>query len=309
MLDEFDVLFFDKRGKPSDFVYKLLVLEDNLKKKNFLVCIITISNNVLSDYDLDDRVRSRIGSTDIFFNPYSKDEIINILSKRGKAALADGAVDDSVLHYCAEQSSLGHGDARRALDLLRVASEVASLDGGNRVLLQHIDAASDKLQKDRVVEVLASASYHMKLACFCIARLSYLTEDEWQTTSTIYLQYQKLVASNVKPLTYRRVSELLIDLQNTGLVQSHTSSKGRQGYGTQFKLINLPEVVGSLCFPDSWKEIVQRKEERKRHLKELSVTGTITVGEYHVKFNKKNSGSRLLLKEIDDKWNKFVGKD
>lgn len=61
VLDEFDVIFLDKRSRPSDFVYKLVLLEEELKKNDILVCIITISNNVLAEYELDDRVKSRIG--------------------------------------------------------------------------------------------------------------------------------------------------------------------------------------------------------------------------------------------------------
>jgi cell division control protein 6 len=57
VLDEFDVLIYDKRGKPSDFIYKLLVMEEKLREKGYLMCIIAISNNVMSDYEVDDRVR------------------------------------------------------------------------------------------------------------------------------------------------------------------------------------------------------------------------------------------------------------
>jgi cell division control protein 6 len=36
VLDEFDVLLHDKRGKPSDFIYKLLVMEEKLREKGYL---------------------------------------------------------------------------------------------------------------------------------------------------------------------------------------------------------------------------------------------------------------------------------
>jgi archaeal cell division control protein 6 len=168
VLDEFDVLLMDKRSKPSNFVYKLHLLEENLKKRNLLTCIITISNNVIADYDLDDRVRSRIGSTEIFFEPYSADDIFNILNKRVSDALVEGVIDDIVLKYCAEQSSLGHGDARRAIDLLRISAELVALGGEKKILQTHVDAALDKLQKDRVLTTLAAASYHHKVLCFAI---------------------------------------------------------------------------------------------------------------------------------------------
>lgn len=58
----------------------------DLKKKGYLAMIITISNNVLSDYDLDDRIRSRIGNSEIFFKPYSNDEMLKILQQRAEEA-------------------------------------------------------------------------------------------------------------------------------------------------------------------------------------------------------------------------------
>ena len=54
VLDEFDVLMHDKRGKPSDFVYKLLVMEEKLRERGYLICVIAVSNNVMADYEIDD---------------------------------------------------------------------------------------------------------------------------------------------------------------------------------------------------------------------------------------------------------------
>ncbi len=34
VLGEFDVLLYDKRDNPSDFIYKLLVMEENLEKED-----------------------------------------------------------------------------------------------------------------------------------------------------------------------------------------------------------------------------------------------------------------------------------
>src|SRR5918997_4233547 len=82
VLDEFDVLLYDKRGKPSDFIYKLLVMEEKLREEGYLVCIVAISNNVMSDYEIDDRVRSRIGSSEVFFEPYTQQAVLAILKDR-----------------------------------------------------------------------------------------------------------------------------------------------------------------------------------------------------------------------------------
>ncbi len=44
-----------------------------------------------------------------------------------------------------------------------------------------------------------------------------------------------------------------------GVITSHTSSKGRQSYGTQFKLVVPPEAIGKVCFPDWWDGVWYRE--------------------------------------------------
>lgn len=263
VLDEYDTIFYDKRNKPSDFVYKLLVLEENLKSNGFLVGIITISNNVLYDYELDDRVRSRIGNTEVFFEPYRKDTVLDILRKRAGNAFAK-KIDDSILEKCADISSYEHGDARRAIDLLRTAAEIAS-EKNEDVSLEHVKLAHDKLERDRTELVLRYSSLHMQNLCASLARLSYLTDQEWYTTSRIYHQYQKICMKNShpsEPLGYRRVSELLTELENTGIVVSQSKSRGRYGYGSSYKLTVDPATIGNTTSPDWWKGIENAKAKR-----------------------------------------------
>jgi len=304
VLDEFDVLLYDKRGKPSDFIYKLLVMEEKLREQGYLMCIVAISNNVMSDYEIDDRVRSRIGSSEVFFEPYTQQAVLAILKDRAARAFSQ-PVDSEILQYCADQSSKEHGDARRAIDLLRVAAEIASKRGGEKISRMHVDAALARLQRDRVSTTLSSASYHLKLAATALARISYLTQEAWHSTSTVYNQYRLILEDGTKPLTYRRIAELLTELENMGLVISHTSSKGRHGYGTQYKLVVPPEAIGKICFPDWWSDLVQRKIQHDK-----SASSIFNPKSYSTLFNKK-SGAGNLLKSINEdeerNWNEFVG--
>ncbi|SHO42888.1 ORC1-type DNA replication protein [Nitrosotalea sinensis] len=257
VLDELDAIFYDKRGKPSDFVYKLVVLAEKMREQGLLLCIIGISNNVLSEYGLDDRVRSRIGSSEIFFEPYSKSDILGILKERSQEAFSS-KINPKVLEYCADMSSSEHGDARRAIDLLRVSAEIA-ISRKEPLGISHLEMAQEELQKDRVERTLANASYHMRLVCGGLARVSYLDGGQWYSTSVLYKQYCSVLQKGTRQLGYRRISEMLTDLENTGLVISQTGSKGRNGYGTLYKLVVPPEVVGNLVSKEWWDGIVAAK--------------------------------------------------
>jgi cell division control protein 6 len=256
-LDEFDVLFYDKRGNPSDFVYKLVEMQSELKEMGCLFMIITISNNVLTDYDLDERIRSRIGNSEIFFRPYSKEDILEILKIRAKDAFTKD-VDPKVLEYCANLSFLEHGDARRAVDLLRVASEIA-VQNKKEISIVHIKAASARIQKDRVEDVIKTLSYHSKVACLALAKKTFGLDKPWHSTADLYEGYKRILEGD--PVSYRRFSELLKDLENTGILDSDTRSRGQKGYKTEFTLLVLPELVGNAIDKEWWeKNVVEKKK-------------------------------------------------
>jgi len=297
MLDEFDVLFSDKRGRPSDFLYKLITMSENLQKNGILLCIVGIANNVILEYDLDDRVRSRIGSSEIFFEPYSEVDLIRILQDRSKHAFSK-KISKKVIGCCAKLGAEDHGDARRAVDLLRVSAEVAAKNHQS-ISEDHVNAASAILQKDRIDQILSESSFQFKVVCSSIARLSYLLYKEWHSTSSIFDQYKMLVGDK-KSLTYRRISEILTEIGNTGLTISQTSSKGRRGYGTQFKLTVMPEMVGNYCFPEWWKKI---KEDKQKHLDLLDENrfNSLPNTQYEKNLNKR------IDKIHERMWKKYAG--
>ena len=257
VLDESDVLFFDTRGKPSEFIYKLVTLAESLRAKGHLLCMVMISNNVLSDYELDDRVRSRIGSSEVFFEPYSSNDVVKMLRGRAKKAFAI-PVGDDVLQHCADLSSQEHGDARRAIDLLRVSGEVAG-QSGHELTKYTVERASAILQEDRVSKILASASYHFKLVCYSLAWLSHI-KGGWCTTSEIYKQYCKEIGKGHRELGYRRVTEILTDIQNSGLALSQPMVKSNGGYGRGYKLVVEPKIIGDACYPGIWENAEKHRE-------------------------------------------------
>jgi cell division control protein 6 len=267
-LDEFDVLFFDKRGNPSDFVYKLIEMQSELKEEGFLFMVFTISNNVLTDYELADRVRSRIGNSEIFFKPYSRDETLDILRQRAKDAFTK-KIEPKVLEQCANLSYLEHGDARRAVDLLRVASDIATKEK-KEISVNHVKKASERLQKDRVEEVISTLSYHSKLALIALAKKTYGLDQDWHSTNSLYESYKKMIET--QPVSYRRFSELLTDLENTGLVEPHLSSRGHRGRKAEYMLLVMPELVGKITDEKWWNETVVKKKKSWDKLNDGTIT-------------------------------------
>ena len=167
-------------------------MEEKLREKGYLMCIIAISNNVMSDYEINDRVRSRIGTSEVFFEPYKPQAVLVMLKNRAEKAFSE-TVDSEKLRYREAPSSEEHADARRAIDLLRIAAEIAG-KRAEKISKKHIDQCVGQLQKDRISTTLSSASYHLKLAAAALARISYLKEEVWRSTSTLYDQYRHIIS-------------------------------------------------------------------------------------------------------------------
>jgi cell division control protein 6 len=136
ILDELD--YFVKRNG-DDLLYKLLRINEDLSKSR--VSIIGITNNLYFVENLDPRVRSSLGEEEIFFPPYNAEQLYTILKQRAEKAFHPGVIDDSVISYCAALAARENGDARRALDLLRVAGEVAERENALVISIEHVKKA------------------------------------------------------------------------------------------------------------------------------------------------------------------------
>jgi cell division control protein 6 len=268
-------------------------------------------------------VSSRIGSSEVYCPAYSKKELVEILKDRAATAFSQG-VDPALIEYCAKLSSREHGDARRAIDLLRRAGELASIprnygEGTEQqqvplapviiIKNEDVDTAFEELQKDRVINIINSLPFQLKLVVAAIARLSYLTDEHWHSTSTLLVQYEEIHEKVfrdgvVKLVSRRRFAELLTELKNMGLIVSHTNSDGRHGYHAKYMLTEDPELIGTSTWQkEAWNEVVKVKERREEFLCAKlfrKVRRDFEKKEYH------EPGDALVYEMNDWNWNLHV---
>lgn len=263
VLDEYDVIFSDQHGNPSDFLYKLLTLEENLREKGIWVCIVVISNTAVLDYELDDRVKSRMGEAEIYFKPYSESEVFNILKDRAAHAISK-KVDEKVLKLCAELSSNEHGDCRRAIQLLCASAEIAC---DSEITKEHVIIASKNLERDNTDEAIKTCTVHQKLVLLAFAKCVLYSGKQTHSTQDIYDKYNSL-QFDYKNLSYRRVFDLLIDLERSGLVERKTRSRGRYGYATEYILTVHEDIVGWIIDKDWWWEQRDQKARTDKYIEE-----------------------------------------
>ena len=231
MLDEIDKLV-EKSG--DDTLYNLSRMNSELERSR--VSIIGISNDLKFTDFLDPRVKSSLGEEEIVFPPYDANQLRDILEHRADVAFKEGALTDDVIPLCAAFAAQEHGDARRALDLLRTAGEIAERDQTNDVEEHHVRQAQEKIELDRVVEVVRTLPQQSKLVLFAII----LLEKEGVhniNTGEVYNIYKRLCEEiDADVLTQRRVTDLISELDMLGIVNAVVVSKGRYG---RTKEINL----------------------------------------------------------------------
>lgn len=231
VLDEIDALV-SKIG--DGILYNLTRINQNLK--NSKVSIVGISNDISFTDNLDARVRSTLSEEEIIFPPYNATQLQDILKQRTLLAFKNNSIESGVIQKCSALAAQEHGDARRALDLLRVSAEIAERMGKLRVSLECVDKAENKLDLDRIVEIVRTQPRQSQAV---LASVFKLTEDGKTNIETgdIFSIYEKICTSRgLKKLTQRRVSDLISELDMLGIINAKVVSKGRYGRTKEIKL-------------------------------------------------------------------------
>jgi len=241
VLDELDALIKD-RG--DGLLYELTRINETLHKSR--VAIIGISNDLRLKEFLDPRVFSSLSEEEIVFRPYDAGELRNILFERSKLSFHEGSLSEAALNICSALAAAEHGDARRALDLLRVAGEVAERQRSKLITEEHVREAERHIEHNRVIDALQNSTLHSKLVLLSVYHLN----KPNATTGEIYDVYNELCGElGAGLLTQRRLGSLINELDAMGLLNAKVVSMGRYGRTKKIRLeisrTLIKEVFGS----------------------------------------------------------------
>ncbi len=233
VMDEIDSLV-EKNG--DDILYNFTRANERISEGGF-ISLIGISNSLTFKDKLDPRVRSSLSEEEMVFNPYTIEQLQRILSDRSKLAFNDDTVSDAAINLCAAMAGKENGDARRAIDLLRVAAEIAERERVSKVEEKHIRLAQEKIERDTNYEVLKNSTTHTKLVIVAIIK------SKNGNTGEVYEIYSSLCTnSEQEPLTQRRITQIISELDQLGLITSNVVSQGRYGRSQRIK-ITIPTLT------------------------------------------------------------------
>ncbi len=223
ILDEIDQLT-KKMG--DEILYNLTRINSELKRAQ--ITIIGISNNLVFAENLDPRVQSSLSEEELIFPPYNALQIQDILRSRANEAFVENAIEPGVIEKCSAYAAREHGDARRAIDLLRVAGELAEREDLQKITIAHLDKAEDKIESDKVVGTVTSQPKQHQMVLYAILLLTPSKRPFF--TGEIYDVYAKVCKkAHYNVLTQRRISDILAEFDMLGIINAKIISKGRYG--------------------------------------------------------------------------------
>lgn len=227
------LIVFDEIDHLDDvntLLYELPRARSNNYIDDALVGIIGISNNYTFRQSLSSKVKDTLMETEISFTSYDAGELRTILHHRADRAFIDGACDDSAIAKAAALSAQDMGNARQAIDLLRVGAEVTEKQGDDIVCDDHIEDARTLVQRGRLRNRIRDQTEHAQYILETIAKLEKRKEVPARS-KTIQDGYEQVAdAYGATPLTtLKSIQDHLSDLHMLGFLIRHERNQGLSG--------------------------------------------------------------------------------
>ena len=244
VIDEIDFLAKIVSKGSKDILYYITRANERLQSGS--LTFVGISNNLTFKDILDPRVISSLSEEEIVFPNYTIDQLRTIILERIRVAFNPGVVEESASNLCATLAGREHGDARRAIDLIRVAGEIAERDQSTSVIGDHVHAAFEKIEEDKETTAIRSYPLHEKLVLAAVMRAN------GSTTGGIYNTYKELCRGvRQKELTQRRITQMLSEIEMSGLISGRLVHQGVHGNTKKFKLTISPDLVRNTLRQDA----------------------------------------------------------
>ena len=215
--------------------------------------VIAVSNKIEYRDRLNERVKSSLREEEFVFQPYDANQLREIMKHR-RDAFYDDVLTDDVIPLTAAVAAQEHGDARKAIEILRHAGELAERENAEMVTEDHVRNAQEWAEIDRFEELLRGSTTQVKFILYSLALLSEENPNtEGFSTSRIYDRYQETAMKiDANILGEHRVYELLKEQAFLGVVESTRTGGGRgQGSYLEHRLVQDTGIVFKSVLRDS----------------------------------------------------------
>jgi len=210
-LDDINYLFYGRQG--NEILYDLLRAHElfpEVKTSGFGI----VSDSAMT-LKLDPRVSSIFSYREIFFQPYSRAEMYDILKNRAKLGFFPGVIEDELIEKIASYA-FEHGDLRVGIELLRVSGIIAEAEASRKILDKHVEKAYENSKLVNMKLLISSLSKSEKTLLRLIA------DSEEPISGEIYQKFKEKTK-----LSYTKFYRLIAKLEDLKLIETSFSAPGR----------------------------------------------------------------------------------
>jgi len=160
-----------------------------------------------------------------------------VLRQRESIAFQEDVLGTDVIPLCGAYGAQESGDARKALDLLLKAGDMAQMTGSDEVTVDHVRQGREKLKQEAVANGILGLNEHKRVLLYAVA--TFEGADECPVRSRdLYRRYENLVdQSGNDALTSRWMHDHIDELDMLGLVSVEKRNEGSSG--GQYKTVAL----------------------------------------------------------------------
>jgi orc1/cdc6 family replication initiation protein len=254
ILDEIDTL----EGPYQDAEYNSLIYQLSRARKlgdfDGPISLTTITNYADFMKNLNSRAQSSYNPDDIFFDDYDANQLRNILEHR-RDAFKQGALADDVIPLVGAFGSQTHGDARKAIDLLRWAGELAERQNNKTVTEENVREAQKKYTENRKLRHIGGLSTQKKLSIYAVAATTHYAKNNhnWIPAGPAYHTY-RFITDMIDADRYSRESFVnhVTEQSTYGVLEFERRGKGRgKGVHMYFSLSEDPIIIMETIREDS----------------------------------------------------------
>jgi cell division control protein 6 len=263
ILDEIDML----EGPYQEAEYNSLIYQLSRARKladfDGPISLTTITNYADFMTDLNSRAQSSYNPDDIFFDDYDATQLRSILHNRRDAFKPESLADD-VIPLVAAFGSQTHGDARKAIDLLRWAGELAERRGADTVTETDVREAQEKYTENRKLRHISGISTQKKLSIYAVAATANYAREhpDWIPAGPAFKTYQ-FIADTMDAEQYSRETFVnhVTEQSTYGVLDFERRGKGRgRGVHMYFSLSEDSETIMETIREDSRFEDLDHEE-------------------------------------------------
>ncbi|MDD3138843.1 MAG: AAA family ATPase [Lachnospiraceae bacterium] len=213
-------------------------------------CVVCITNNLNLIDTFPPHLQNALGKQELIINPYDAEQLQDILNARVKTAFKPNTIEKMVVPLCAAFAAQENGDARKAIELLRVAGEIAEAKGNPNVVEQDVREAKDKIELNKIIEAVKKLPTQHKIALLaCIYVFNSGRECNMKNIYTIYERLCEYIDADI--LTQRRISDLLKELDQLGIIEGENFWKGKYGRKKIITKIAFQSLIKETLFQDN----------------------------------------------------------